>query len=135
MLTVLERRFNGIPVLLFPSRVQGDSAAKMLVEGIRYFNKIGDLQQIDVIIIGRGGGSIEDLCAFNDEELARTIFSSEIPVISAVGHETDFTIADFVSDVRAPTPSAAMELAVPNKVDLKNTLSQKDDHLHNLIFN
>ena len=135
MLTVLERRFNGIPVLLFPSRVQGDSAAKMLVEGIRYFNKIGDLQQIDVIIIGRGGGSIEDLCAFNDEELARTIFSSEIPVISAVGHETDFTIADFVSDVRAPTPSAAMELAVPNKVDLKNTLSQKDDHLNNLIFN
>ena len=135
MLTVLERRFNGIPVLLFPSKVQGDSAAKMLVEGIRYFNKIGDLQQIDVIIIGRGGGSIEDLCAFNDEELARTIFSSEIPVISAVGHETDFTIADFVSDLRAPTPSAAMELAVPNKVDLKNTLSQKDDHLNNLIFN
>nr|MCS5552484.1 exodeoxyribonuclease VII large subunit [SAR324 cluster bacterium] len=94
MLTVLERRFNGIPVLLFPSQVQGDSAPKMLVEGIRHLNTLRDSQQIDVLIVGRGGGSIEDLWAFNDEQLARAIFSSEIPIISAVGHETDFTIAD-----------------------------------------
>ena len=87
------------------------------------------------MIVGRGGGSIEDLWAFNDEQLARAIFSSEIPVISAVGHETDFTIADFVSDVRAPTPSAAMELAVPNKMDLKHTLSQKEEQLQNIILN
>ena len=135
MLKVLERRFHGIPVLLFPSQVQGDSAAKMLVEGIRYLNTLRDSKQIDVLIVGRGGGSIEDLWAFNDEHLARAIFSSEIPVISAVGHETDFTIADFVSDIRAPTPSSAMELAVPNKMDLKNTLSQKEKHLHNIIIN
>ena len=135
MLTVLERRFKGIPVLLFPSQVQGDSAAKMLAEGILHLNNLRDSQQIDVLIVGRGGGSIEDLWAFNDEFLARTIFSSEIPIITAVGHETDFTIADFVSDLRAPTPSAAMELAVPNKMDLKNTLSQKEKYLHSLIIN
>ena len=135
MLTVLERRFPGIPVLLFPSQVQGNSAPKMLVEGIRHLNTLRDSQQIDVLIVGRGGGSIEDLWAFNDEQLARAIFSSEIPVISAVGHETDFTIADFVSDVRAPTPSAAMEIAVPNKMDLKHTLSQKEEQLHHIILN
>ena len=134
MLTVLERRFNGIPVLLFPSQVQGDSAPKMLVEGIRHLNTLRDSQKIDVLIVGRGGGSIEDLWAFNDEQLARAIFSSEIPIISAVGHETNFTIADFVSDVRAPTPSAAMELAIPNKMDLKHTLIQKEEQLlHNII--
>ncbi len=135
MLTVLARRFEGIPVLLFPSKVQGDSAAKMLVEGIRYLNTLRDAQKIDVLIVGRGGGSIEDLWAFNDENLARAIFLSEIPVISAVGHETDFTIADFVSDVRAPTPSSAMELAVPKKMDLENTLCQKEKRLHDIIFN
>ncbi len=135
MLTVLERRFPGIPVLLFPSQVQGNSASKMLVEGIRYLNTLRDSQQIDVLIVGRGGGSIEDLGAFNDEQLVRAIFSSEIPVISAVGHETDFTIADFVSDVRAPTPSAAMEIAVPNKIDLKHILSQKEEQLHHIILN
>jgi len=121
--------------LLFPSQVQGNSAPKMLVEGIRHLNTLRDSQQIDVLIVGRGGGSIEDLWAFNDEQLARAIFSSEIPVISAVGHETDFTIADFVSDVRAPTPSAAMEIAVPNKMDLKHTLSQKEEQLHHIILN
>jgi len=135
MLTVLERRFHGIPVLLFPSQVQGDYAPKMLVEGIRHLNTLRDSQKIDVLIVGRGGGSIEDLWVFNDEQLARAIFSSEIPVISAVGHETDFTIADFVSDVRAPTPSAAMELAVPNKMDLKHTLIQKEEQLQNIILN
>jgi len=107
----------------------------MLVEGIRHLNTLRDSQQIDVLIVGRGGGSIEDLWAFNDEQLARAVFSSEIPVISAVGHETDFTITDFVSDVRAPTPSAAMELAVPNKMDLKHTLSQKEEQLKHIILN
>ncbi len=135
MLSVIERRFQGIPVLFFPSQVQGEFAPKMLVEGIRYLNTLRDSQQIDVLIVGRGGGSIEDLWAFNDENLARAIFSSDIPVISAVGHETDFTIADFVSDVRAPTPSSAMELAVPKKIDLKNTLIQKEKHLNNIIIN
>ena len=134
MLTVLERRFKGIPVLLFPSQVQGESAPTMLVEGICLLNTLRDSQQIDVLIIGRGGGSIEDLWAFNDERVARAIFSSEIPVISAVGHETNFTIADFVSDVRAPTPSAAMELVVPNKMDLKHTLIQKEGLLHHIII-
>ena len=129
MLTVLERRFAGIPVLFFPTPVQGDSAAPRLVEAIRYLNSLRDSQQIDVLIIGRGGGSMEDLWAFNDEKLARAIFASDIPVISAVGHETDFTIADFVSDLRAPTPSAALEQAVPNKQDLIQTVSQKQERL------
>jgi exodeoxyribonuclease VII large subunit len=124
MLTVLERRFDGIPVLFFPVQVQGEKAAPSLVEAIQHLNTLRDSQQIDVLIVGRGGGSIEDLWAFNDEKLAREIFSSDIPVISAVGHETDFTIADFVSDLRAPTPSAAVELAVPKKEDLEHTVSQ-----------
>ena len=122
MLTVLERRFPGIPVLLFPTQVQGDTAAASLVEGVQHLNKIAKKQKIDVLIIGRGGGSIEDLWAFNDETLARAIFASKIPVISAVGHETDFSICDFVSDQRAPTPSAAMEMAVPEKEILLNSV-------------
>ena len=134
MLTVLERRFAGIPVLLFPVPVQGDSAPPKLVEGLQYLNKIRDSQQIDVLIVGRGGGSIEDLWAFNDEKLARAIFSSDIPVISAVGHEIDFTIADFVSDLRAPTPSAAVELAVPKKEDLEHTVSQKQERLQRTML-
>ena len=134
MLTVLERRFPGIHVLLFPAPVQGDSASPKMVEGLQYLNKLRDLQQIDVLIIGRGGGSIEDLWTFNDEKLARAIFSSDIPVISAVGHETDFTIADFVSDLRAPTPSAAVELAVPNKQDLRLTVSQKREQLQRTML-
>ena len=97
--------------MLYPSAVQGVDAPLGLVSGVKYFN---ETKSADVIIIGRGGGSLEDLWAFNDERLARTIASSEIPVISAVGHETDFTICDFVSDLRAPTPSAAAELAVPD---------------------
>jgi len=129
MITVLERRFAEIPILLFPVQVQGDSAVNSLVEGINFLNTLRNSRKIDVLIVGRGGGSMEDLCAFNSEEVARAIFSSDIPVISAVGHETDFTIADFVSDIRAPTPSAAIELAVPNKNDLEYTLNQKQDQL------
>ncbi len=134
MLTVLERRFPGIPVLFFPAAVQGETAVPSLVEGINHMNNIRESAQIDVLIVGRGGGSMEDLWAFNDEKLARAIFGSEIPVISAVGHETDFTIADFVSDLRAPTPSSALELAVPNKKDLKYTVSQKQERLQGTLL-
>ncbi len=133
MLTVLERRFKGIPVLFFPVQVQGSLAASSIAEAINYLNTLRDSQQIDVLIIGRGGGSLEDLWAFNDEKLARTIYSSVIPVISAVGHETDFTISDFVSDLRAPTPSAALEMAVPKKDDLENTVIQKRDRLERIM--
>jgi exodeoxyribonuclease VII large subunit len=107
MLRILKRRNASINVLLFPAQVQGTGAAEEIAAGIRYFNTRGD---IDVIIAGRGGGSIEDLWAFNEETVARAIFASKIPVISAVGHEVDYTIADFVADLRAPTPSAAAEM-------------------------
>lgn len=111
---VLSRRFPLARVVFVPVQVQGLSAAPQLVEAVERFNRYG---AADVIIIGRGGGSIEDLWAFNDEKLAHTIFKSGIPVISAVGHETDFTICDFVADLRAPTPSAAAELAVPERLE------------------
>ena len=133
MITILEHRFKEIPILLFPVHVQGDVAVPSLIEGIKYMNIISDSQQIDVLILGRGGGSIEDLWAFNNEKLARTIFSSKIPIISAIGHETDFTISDFVSDLRAPTPSAAIELAVPQKKDLKYILEQKKIQLNKTL--
>jgi exodeoxyribonuclease VII large subunit len=117
MLNILKRRHEGVHVLIFPAQVQGEGAALEVSAGIRYFNsaaakKIG---AVDIIIIARGGGSVEDLWAFNNEGLARTIAASEIPVISAVGHETDFTIADFVADLRAPTPSAAAEMVIESK--------------------
>lgn len=119
MLHVLRRRFENIEVLLYPVKVQGEGAAEEIAEGITYLGAQGG---IDVIIAGRGGGSLEDLWAFNAEVVARAIFVSPIPVISAVGHETDFTIADFVADVRAPTPSAAAELVVQQKRDLVRTI-------------
>ena len=115
IINIMTRRFPLSKMLLYPSLVQGEGAAKQLVEALRYFN---NTKSVDVIIIGRGGGSIEDLWAFNDENLAREIFASDIPVISAVGHESDFTICDFVADMRAPTPSAAAELAVPDSAEL-----------------
>lgn len=118
---VLSRRFPGFRLLLFPSAVQGAGASKQLTEGIRYFSESG---KVDVVILCRGGGSMEDLWPFNDEALARAIFESKVPVISAVGHETDFTIADFVADLRAPTPSAAAELVVPDKSGLEKKLVQ-----------
>lgn len=116
IINVCGRRFPFAKLVLFPSLVQGEGAEADLIRGIKYFN---DSRSVDVIIIGRGGGSIEDLWAFNSEALAREIFRCDIPVISAVGHETDFTICDFVSDKRAPTPSAAAELAVPESEELK----------------
>ncbi|MBQ4324971.1 MAG: exodeoxyribonuclease VII large subunit [Clostridia bacterium] len=118
MLNILGRRFPLAEVVLYPSLVQGVDAPASLVRGIRYF----EANPPDVIIIGRGGGSIEDLWCFNDEGLAREIAACEIPVISAVGHETDFTICDFVADLRAPTPSAAAELAVPDVQDVSALL-------------
>lgn len=121
MLTVLERRFPGMPVLICPTRVQGQGAAEEVAAGIATLNRLAEEQQLDVLIVGRGGGSVEDLWAFNEEVVARAIHASALPVISAVGHEVDFTIADFVADVRAPTPSAAAELAVPNRADLLAT--------------
>jgi len=115
MLHVLRRRFANVEVLLYPVRVQGEGAAEEIAQAIAFLGAQGE---VDVIIVGRGGGSLEDLWAFNEEAVARSIFACPIPVISAVGHETDFTIADFVADVRAPTPSAAAELVVQQKRDL-----------------
>lgn len=116
---ILYRRYPCVDVVLCPVLVQGDSAPEQLVRAVRQLDENGCC---DVIIIGRGGGSIEDLWAFNNEQLAYAIYNCQTPVISAVGHETDFTICDFVSDLRAPTPSAAAELAVPDGTELKNEL-------------
>lgn len=120
IINILGRRFPFAEAVLYPALVQGDGAPAQLIAGLEYFNKTS---RADVIIIGRGGGSIEDLWAFNNEALARAVFASAIPVISAVGHETDFTICDFVADRRAPTPSAAAELAVPETGELKHKIS------------
>ncbi len=112
MINVSKRRFPLSELILFPCLVQGENAPSQIAKGIIYFNT---KLLVDTIIIGRGGGSLEELWAFNNEELARTVFASKVPVISAVGHETDFSITDFVADLRAPTPSAAAELALPDK--------------------
>lgn len=116
MIRILERRFPDMPLLLYPVSVQGEGSADEIAEGLRYFNHT---RAVDVIIVARGGGSIEDLWSFNEEKVARAIYASKIPVVTGVGHETDFTIADFVADVRAPTPSAAAELVVESKEQLQ----------------
>ena len=115
IINVLTRRFSYSDVLLYPVLVQGENSAESIVSAIEWFN---EKRAADVLIIGRGGGSIEDLWSFNEEIVARAIFKSEIPIVSAVGHEIDFTISDFVSDLRAPTPSAAAELVVPDEREL-----------------
>jgi exodeoxyribonuclease VII large subunit len=125
MLNIARRRYPLVEIILAPCRVQGEGAAESIVKSIQLLNQQDD---IDVIIVGRGGGSIEDLWPFNEEIVARAIFNSKYPVISAVGHEVDFTIADFVADLRAPTPSAAMELATPNISDLF-------DFINKIIYN
>lgn len=117
ILNIVRRRHHSVNVLIYPAQVQGESAAQEVAAGVRYFNKAAS---VDVIIVARGGGSSEDLAAFNDEGLARTIAASEIPVISAVGHETDFTILDFVADLRAPTPSAAAELVIRSRQEVED---------------
>jgi exodeoxyribonuclease VII large subunit len=129
MLHIIQRRFENVHIFLYPVRVQGEGASLEIAQGIEYFNKE---MEVDVIIVGRGGGSLEDLWAFNEEVVARAIYRSTIPIISAVGHETDYTIADFVADLRAPTPSAAAELVVRNKEEVKNRIqhSQERSTLH-----
>lgn len=118
MINVLSRRHKALNVTVIPTIVQGEGAAPQIVEALKKAYQLVSSDNVDAIIIGRGGGSIEDLWAFNDEKLARTIAQSPVPIISAVGHEIDFTIADFVADLRAPTPSAAAELVVKNADDL-----------------
>lgn len=130
IITVINRRFPLCNLLIYPSLVQGLQAPKEICEGLEYLDSRDD---VELIIIGRGGGSIEELFAFNDEYVARTIFKLKTPIISAVGHETDFTISDFVADLRAPTPSAAAELAVPDINYLYNEINSKFDKLVRLI--
>ncbi len=127
---VLGRRFPLAEVLLYPVLVQGENAPPQLVEALKYFS---DTREADLVIIGRGGGSIEELWAFNDERVARAIAACRVPVISAVGHETDFTIADFAADLRAPTPSAAAELAVTDTITLKSRFANLDARLLALV--
>jgi exodeoxyribonuclease VII large subunit len=119
ILNILQRRHRTANILIFPAQVQGESAAAEVSAGLRYFNRSGG---VDVVIVARGGGSAEDLAAFNDEALARIVAGSEVPVISAVGHETDFTIIDFVADLRAPTPSAAAEMVIQSRQELDEQL-------------
>ena len=130
ILNIIDRRYRNVHVILYPSRVQGEEAAGEIVRGIRYFNTH---HPVDVLIIGRGGGSLEDLWAFNEEIVARAIFNSEIPIVSAVGHEIDFTISDFIADLRAPTPSAAAELVVQNKAEIKNRIRNLEYQIVNRI--
>jgi len=129
MVHVLRRRFPSIPVILFPVPVQGDEAAPAIVQAIAKANALQTAEtQCDVLIVGRGGGSLEDLWAFNEEAVARAIAASSIPIISAVGHQTDFTIADFVADVRAPTPSAAAELVSPDQEEWQQTIDSYEQY-------
>lgn len=130
MLHIIHRRFENIHILLYPVQVQGEGASREIVRAIDYFN---DRMNVDVIIVGRGGGSFEDLLAFNEERVARAIYHSKIPIISAVGHETDYTISDFVADLRAPTPSAAAELVVKDKREIKNTIDYLKTRLESQI--
>ncbi len=130
ILNVTRRRFSNVEIIINPVRVQGEGSKDEIAAAIRQFN---ELKNIDVMIVGRGGGSLEDLWAFNEEVVARAIYDSEIPVISAVGHEIDFTIADFVADLRAPTPSAAAELVIPKKEDLKNVIDSQTARLKNAL--
>ncbi len=119
IVSVIQRRYPNVKIILAPVLVQGTDAAPTIIDAI---NELNEKNACDVIIVGRGGGSIEDLWCFNDEQLARTVAASKIPVISAVGHETDFTICDFAADLRAPTPSAGAEIAVPDKNKLQNLI-------------
>ena len=132
IIRVSKKRYPSTEILIFPSLVQGAEAPAYLRGGIQYFNAVKDdpEQGVDLIIIGRGGGSAEDLWGFNDERLARAIATSEIPVVSAVGHEVDFTICDFVADLRAATPSAAAELSLPDKEDLMRQVQSLTTRLH-----
>ncbi len=126
MLRIIYEKFENMAVEIYPVKVQGDEACHEIAEGIDYFNTT---KKVDVIIVGRGGGSLEDLAPFNEEVVARAIYASKIPIVSGVGHEIDFTIADFVADVRAPTPTAAADIAVRDKSELNELLLQIADAL------
>ena len=130
ILTVFRRRFPALAITIFPTMVQGNEAAPQIVKALQQAQQ---LNNVDAIIVGRGGGSIEDLWPFNEESVARAIYACQIPVVSAVGHEVDFTIADFVADHRAPTPSAAAEILSPNQIELHNTLLGYQQRLAHLI--
>ena len=130
IINVLSRRFYNVSIKLYPVQVQGEQAAGQIAAAVCRFN---ELDNVDVIIVARGGGSLEELWAFNEEIVARSIHQSHIPVISAVGHETDYTISDFVADVRAPTPSAAAELAMPERAVVENRLDGLKMRLRNAI--
>ena len=129
IISVTQRRNPGVEIILYPAIVQGDQAVPSIINGIRALEQIG----VDVMIVGRGGGSIEDLWAFNEEAVAQAIFDCEIPIISAVGHETDTTIADYVADMRAPTPSAAAELAVFEIERVEEQLQASANRLYSLM--
>ncbi len=130
ILRVLGRRFPGVHVRLYPAAVQGERAVPEITAGLRWFS---ENEWADVVIVGRGGGSIEDLWAFNEEDVARAVAACPVPVVAAVGHQTDFTIADFVADLRAPTPSAAAEMVVPDKADLMDRLAGEQRRLRHTI--
>ena len=131
IINVITRRYPLAEIIIYPTQVQGVGAAQSIVNAIEYFNSS---EQVDTLIVGRGGGSIEDLWAYNEEIVARAIFASKIPIISAVGHETDFTIADFVADLRAPTPSAAAEIAVPSVLELGAAVENSKNRCVNAIL-
>jgi exodeoxyribonuclease VII large subunit len=131
VLITLQRRYPAVPIIIFPVAVQGRQAAPSIARAIETMNR---LREVDVLIVGRGGGSLEELWAFNEEIVARSIYQSKLPIISAVGHETDYTIADFVADLRAATPTAAAELAVPHVLELKQQLYYLSQRLHSGII-
>ena len=133
VLNVLKRRYPIVKVLIVPTPVQGKEATNSIINALELINQEG--YEVDVIILARGGGSLEDLWCFNEESVARAIFQSKIPIISAIGHETDFTIADFVADYRAPTPSAAAEKAVPDINELKKSINDFNERILNSIIN
>jgi len=130
ILNILQRRHHTVNVVIYPAQVQGDAAAAEVAAGVRHFNRE---RTVEVIIVARGGGSAEDLAAFSDEALARTVATSEIPVISAVGHETDFTILDFVADLRAPTPSAAAELVIRSRQGVEDQAAALHERLERAV--
>lgn len=132
IINVIKRRYPKVSIKLYPVNVQGDKSKYDICEGIKFFN---ERNNVDTIIVGRGGGSIEELWSFNEEIVARAVFESKIPIISAVGHETDFTICDFVSDMRAPTPSAAAEIATPSLDDINYKLKNIKNRMNKSLIN
>ncbi len=132
IINIINRRFENMHIVIFPAKVQGKGASDEIIDGIESFNR---LKNVDVIILARGGGSLEDLWAFNEEPVARAIYNSVIPIVSAVGHEIDYTISDFVSDLRAPTPSAAAELVVCKKNDIVSEIDSYRSRLKQALGN